>query len=247
MKQIVSILIALVCLFAVPTSAAPSTATSDSAYPATADEAAFTVTATEQPTTAETITTESTEAPTEAETTEEVYTESSTDSSTEDVDIAGEESYDSDNDYDSEYDSAEYENEDEIPVATPVEYNGYYSEYDLDLLARVICVEAGCSWIPDWVQLYVGSVVLNRVNSSMYPDTIEGVLYDPGQYNPYALYNYTPDDRTIANARQLLENGSVLPADVLGQNGECTGDGIYDSYYDSVLGSTVYFTYVYGY
>ena len=242
MKQIISILFAIIFLFTVPATVTPSTATNDSARPATADEVAATVVATEQPTTAETVA-EATEAPTEVEPTE-VYEETSEDESTEDIefDTAEEESYDSECDYN----PAENETEDESSAASFTSY-GDYSDYDLDLLSRVICVEAGCEWIPDWVQLYVGSVVLNRVNSSMYPDTIEGILYDPGQYNPYALYNYTPDERTIANAKQLLESGSILPADVLGQNGECTGDGIYDSYYDEILGSTVYFTYVYGY
>lgn len=118
------------------------------------------------------------------------------------------------------------------------------SEYDLDLLSRVIYSEAGCDWIPDWVQLYVGSVVLNRVKSSIYPNSIEGVLYDPGQY-PYSLYDNTPNERAIENARQLLKNGSILPANVLGQNGDATGSAIYEQYHDDILGCTIYFTYVY--
>lgn len=122
---------------------------------------------------------------------------------------------------------------------------GDYSDDDLELLARVIYAEAGCSWTPDEVQLKVGSVVLNRVNSEMYPDNIRDVLYDPGQYVPSTFYLRDPDGRTIANARQLLENGSVLPPNVLGQNGNATGDGIYDKYYDEIIGSTIYFTYVY--
>lgn len=120
-----------------------------------------------------------------------------------------------------------------------------YEDTDLDLLARLIYAEAGCSWIPDWVQLYVGSVVLNRVDSNIYPDTIEEVLYDPGQYVPDSFENAVPDERTISNARQLLENGSILPSDVLGQNGYAAGDGIYDQYYDPYLDTTIYFTYVY--
>ena len=242
MKQIVSFIFVIICLFTTPATIAPSTATDDSIRSATTDEVVATVTTTEQPTIAETVA-ETTETPTEAEPTE-TCEETPTEEPTEEVEpnTTEEEPYDPEYNYD----LAEDEVRDESPAVNSTGYSNY-SDYDLDLLSRVICVEAGCEWIPDWVQLYVGSVVLNRVNSSMYPDTIEGVLYDPGQYNPYALYNYTPDERTIANARQLLANGSVLPADILGQNGECTGDGMYDSYYDDVLGSTVYFTYVYGY
>lgn len=133
--------------------------------------------------------------------------------------------------------------------ALDVYYSGgvySYSDSDLDLLARLIYVENGCEWMPDWVQLYTGSVVLNRVNSPLYADTIEGVIYEPGQYVPSALYNSTPDERTYENARLLLEGGSVLPAEVMGQNGFNAGDGTYAVYYDEVLGSTEYFTYVYG-
>ena len=50
--------------------------------------------------------------------------------------------------------------------------NPKYTQEDLDLLARIIYAEAGCTWIPNWVQQLVGSVVLNRVASPYYPDTI---------------------------------------------------------------------------
>lgn len=119
-----------------------------------------------------------------------------------------------------------------------------YSDYDKELLARAIYAEAGCSWIPDEVQLSVGSVVLNRVQSGYYPDSIEGVLYDPGQYVPSTFYANDPDERAYKNAEFLLENGSTLPTNVLGQNGWGIGDGVYDTYYDEVLDTTIYFTYI---
>lgn len=120
-----------------------------------------------------------------------------------------------------------------------------YSSKDLDLLSRVIYAEVGCTWIPDWVQRMVGSVVLNRVKSSYYPNTIYDVVYQPGQYSPTwdGSINKTPDARTIANAKYLLENGSICPANVTGQNSIITGGGVYTSYHDSVLGTTVYFCY----
>lgn len=120
-----------------------------------------------------------------------------------------------------------------------------YTQEDLDLLSRIIYAEVGCEWIPDWVQQMVGSVVLNRVNSSYYPDTIYDVIYQPGQYAPTwdGSINKTPDARTVANAKYLLENGSICPANVTGQNSIITGSGVYQSYYDSVLDTTVYFCY----
>lgn len=120
-----------------------------------------------------------------------------------------------------------------------------YTQEDLDLLSRIIYAEAGCTWMPDWVQRMVGSVVLNRVASDVYPNTIREVIYQPGQYGPATNGSLmrTPDARTIANARYLLENGSVCPANVTGQSGAITGGGLYSSYTDSVLGTTIYFCY----
>ena len=121
-----------------------------------------------------------------------------------------------------------------------------YTQADLDLLSRLIYAEAGCTWIPDWVQQMVGSVVLNRVESEYYPDTIREVIYQPGQYAPTwdGSLNKTPDARTVANARYLLEHGSICPENVVGQNSIVTGSGVYRSYYDSVLDTTIYFCYL---
>lgn len=117
---------------------------------------------------------------------------------------------------------------------------------DVDLLARLLACEIGCSWIPDEQQLYVGSVVLNRMASPLFPDTLQEVIYQPGQYAPAIsgwIETVQPDERTIENARWLLENGSVLPEGVLGQSGEVQGP-VYDSYYDAVLGTTTYYCYL---
>ena len=121
-----------------------------------------------------------------------------------------------------------------------------YAQADLDLLSRLIYAEAGCTWIPDWVQRMVGSVVLNRVESQYYPDTIREVIYQPGQYAPTwdGSLQKTPDARTIENARYLLEHGSICPENVVGQNSIITGSGVYTSYYDQVLETTIYFCYL---
>lgn len=116
-------------------------------------------------------------------------------------------------------------------------------EDDLSLLSWIMYCEAGSSWIPDEIQLYVGSVVLNRVASGSFPNTLYEVIYQPGQYYPVSAgWTCTPDDRTIENARYLLENGSVLPANVVFQANFSQGSGIYYQYDDPYLGSS-YFCY----
>lgn len=59
-----------------------------------------------------------------------------------------------------------------------------FEEGDRYLLANLIYCEAGGE--PYAGQLAVGSVVVNRVLSSLYPDTIVGVIYQNKQFSPVA-------------------------------------------------------------
>lgn len=57
-----------------------------------------------------------------------------------------------------------------------------FAEGDRELLAQLIYCEAGGE--PYEGQLAVGSVVINRVLSSVYPDTVTGVIYQRKQFSP---------------------------------------------------------------
>lgn len=81
-----------------------------------------------------------------------------------------------------------------------------YTEEDAIRLARIVYAEAGSSWITDAHQRDVASVVMNRVLDSRFPNTIEGVINAPGQY-PGTCKNLKYDDRSLANAIYVLENG----------------------------------------
>lgn len=59
-----------------------------------------------------------------------------------------------------------------------------FADGDRYLLANLIYCEAGAE--PYEGQLAVGSVVINRVLSSKYPDTVVGVIYQGGQFSPVA-------------------------------------------------------------
>ena len=59
-----------------------------------------------------------------------------------------------------------------------------FAEGDRYLLANLIYCEAGGESYTG--QVAVGSVVMNRVLSSVYPDTIVGVIYQSGQFSPVA-------------------------------------------------------------
>lgn len=101
-----------------------------------------------------------------------------------------------------------------------------YSEEDLYVLSHIISAEAGnCQ---EEMMLYVGSVVLNRVESDEFPDTIYEVVFqtDPLQYGPTkdGSYYEEPTPEAVEAAEKLLEDGSVLPADVIYQSNEILGE-----------------------
>ena len=59
-----------------------------------------------------------------------------------------------------------------------------FAEGDRYLLANLIYCEAGAE--PYEGQVAVGAVVINRVLSSVYPNTVTGVIYQSGQFSPVA-------------------------------------------------------------
>lgn len=99
---------------------------------------------------------------------------------------------------------------------------------ELYMLSHLIMGEAGGA--SDTCQLYAGSVVLNRIKSSKYPNTMKEVIFQKGQYSCTWDGNYdkTPTDRCIQNAKYLLEHGSVLPENVVYQAMFKQGKGVYD-------------------
>lgn len=57
-----------------------------------------------------------------------------------------------------------------------------YSKNDLRLLTTIIYCEAGNE--PYKGKVAVGNVVLNRVKSKKFPNTVKGVIYQKGQFTP---------------------------------------------------------------
>ena len=102
------------------------------------------------------------------------------------------------------------------------------NENDLYILEHLICGEAeGCSWD---MKISVGSVVLNRVSDSRFPDSIEEVVFQPGQYACTWDGNYykEPSEDTHKAALYLLENGSQIDESVVWQAEFKQGYGVYD-------------------
>lgn len=116
----------------------------------------------------------------------------------------------------------------QIPIPTPTkEPERPYTDEDLYILSHVIYGEAG--GYSRELQIGVGSVVLNRVKSEKYPNTIKDVVFQKGQYACTWDGNYDrePDKQAVDVATYLLENGSQFPEYILYQAEFVQADAIY--------------------
>lgn len=86
----------------------------------------------------------------------------------------------------------------------------YYNQNDLFWLSRVIYAESGNQ--PLEGQMAVGNVVMNRVASPIYPNSVEGVLAQKNQFTTYKsgkLADRTPNTSSIIAAKLVLDGGVV--------------------------------------
>ena len=123
-----------------------------------------------------------------------------------------------------------------IPIKTEtpkpamnVTYTPKVSDAEVDMLAHLISGEAGAEWCSDYMQLAVGSVVLNRIAHESFPDTMQEVIYQDGQYacTWNGAFDKEPDERAYNNSKYLLEHGSVFPSDVIWQANFKQGEEVY--------------------
>lgn len=131
-----------------------------------------------------------------------------------------------------------------LPTALPVsgasqeapeEDAPWWTEEELELLACTIYCEAGSDSISDETRLMVGQVVINRVNSPDYPDTIYDVLTQRGQYGRFFWTGVVwPSragrsveahavERAYDCAERVLGGEWLLPTDVIYQAGFVQG------------------------
>lgn len=117
---------------------------------------------------------------------------------------------------------------------------------DLYYLSKIIYAEAGSLWLSDDWKMAVGEVVLNRVASPEFPNTVKSVIEAPGQYygkNSSYFANLRTTKYITSLALRLLEGERVMgePAVVFQSNG-IQGSGVFWKLEDPLLGAT-YFCY----
>lgn len=86
----------------------------------------------------------------------------------------------------------------------------YYNEDDIYWMSRIITWESGNQ--PVAGQIGVGNVILNRMGSSRFPDTLKDVIFQPGQFNPAqngVIYR-DPYDISVVCAKLVYEGYNTV-------------------------------------
>ena len=89
--------------------------------------------------------------------------------------------------------------------------DSFYDEDELYWMSQIIYAEAGNQPLEGMIG--VGNVVTNRVADETFPDTIEDVICQPGQFDPVtnkAIYSMTPNELSVVAAKICLEGYNTV-------------------------------------
>lgn len=119
---------------------------------------------------------------------------------------------------------------------------------DVLLLAKIMQAEAGIDW-PDWAVMLIGEVVMNRVASPQFPNTVKEVIYQRDgnliQYEPVWLPTWDsiePSQDYIDLAQRLWDGERAIgDPDMVWQSLFRQGERTLVTYYDRALDTTTYF------
>ena len=93
-----------------------------------------------------------------------------------------------------------------------VEEDPIFSVEEIQLLAAAMELENGMN--SDLCVILTGTVIINRVLSKNYPNTIKGVLFDKGQYARHTvenLYKVKVSDRVMSLALRVATHRPIDP------------------------------------
>lgn len=105
---------------------------------------------------------------------------------------------------------------DDDPAIRALSSEWWKEQEALDIVARVVMGEAGgCPWEH---QVAVAAVVVNRVHSPYFPDTVREVVSSPGQYTSLYLSGFDKTSRQCYEAAKIALDGTDdVPDDVIWQ------------------------------
>lgn len=114
-----------------------------------------------------------------------------------------------------------------LPEAEPIITEQVIDQEDLEMLAIIIYHEAGGDACCDDCRRRVADVVLNRVADDRFPNTIEEVLTQHGQYNYLWIYGiHWPSRAEWDSEKNAVDRAYRIAEEVLrGQHSEVYGEG----------------------
>lgn len=122
-----------------------------------------------------------------------------------------------------------------------------YTQADLTLMAAIIQAEADNQ--PYEGKLAVGSVVMNRVKSSKFPNTVSGVVYQKNQFAPVSdghlalILERGPNETCYKAAKQVLEGYRNVDYLFFWAVWLADERNIYDKTYGVVIGDHYFYNY----
>lgn len=101
----------------------------------------------------------------------------------------------------------------------------------LDIIAKVVAHEADPQWCEWEHSVAVAVVVLNRVASPYFPNTVKEVVAAPGQYLPAYTYGFENTSRLAYEAAKAAMDGEHdVPADCYWQDTHIQGTSIWKAF-----------------
>lgn len=107
----------------------------------------------------------------------------------------------------------EIEKEKIVTVEKESAYKYNISSVEREMLARLVYLEANTESLE--CQSAIASVVMNRLESGDWGETLYDVVYAPYQFSPAEyISNTTPTEMNYKAVDYILKNGSTLPSEV---------------------------------
>lgn len=120
---------------------------------------------------------------------------------------------------------------DDAPTIKALSETWWQEQEDLNILAKVVAYEADPQWCEWEHSVAVAVVVLNRVASPYFPDTVKEVVAQPGQYLPAYTYGFEQTPRLCYEvAKAAMDGDHDVPSDCYWQDNTIQGKSIWKSF-----------------
>lgn len=120
---------------------------------------------------------------------------------------------------------------DDDPAIRALSAEWWAEQEALDIVAKVIYNEADPAWCEWEHSVAVGVVVLNRVRSPYFPNSVREVVEAPGQYLPSYCFGFDQTPRKAYEAaKAALDGDHDVPEDCYWQDNKIQGTAVWKAF-----------------